>query len=127
MKVGYQDAVLSNSGAPILATVTIFLPGTSTKPTIWADPEGAVEKDNPFQTDSYGRFKFFADTRLYDIQISGVGITTYKLENVFIPGVYYKTTTGDPTWSYEGMVCINTVDNTVKTYADGGWRQLATW
>src|SRR4030042_6532762 len=127
MKTGYFDAVLGGSGQPILATVTVYLAGTSTKPTIWADPEGAVEKDNPFQTDAYGRFKFFADSRLYDIQISGTGITTYKLENVFIPGVYYKTTTGDPTWNYEGMICINTVDNTVKIYAEAAWRQIATW
>jgi hypothetical protein len=127
MKTSYQDAVLSDKGVPIPATVTVYLAGTSTKPTIWADPEGAIEKDNPFQADSYGRFQFFADTRLYDIEISGTGITTYKLENVFIPGVYYKTTTGDPPYSYEGMICINTYDNKVWIYAEAQWRELLSW
>jgi hypothetical protein len=127
MKTGYFDAVLSDQGKPILATVTVYLAGTQTKATIWANPEGSVEKDNPFQTDSYGRFQFFADPRLYDIEVSGTGITTYKIQNVFISGVLLKTTTGDPSYSFEGLVCINTVDNNVKIYADGNWRQLVSW
>jgi hypothetical protein len=36
-----------------------------------------------------------------------------------------KTTTGDPT-GHEGRIVINTVDNTVKIYADGGWRTIAS-
>lgn len=37
-----------------------------------------------------------------------------------------KTTTGDGPGT-EGMMQINTFDKTFKVYADGGWRQLATW
>jgi len=37
-----------------------------------------------------------------------------------------KTTTGDGV-GVEGALQINTYDNTFKVYADGGWRQLATW
>ena len=44
-----------------------------------------------------------------------------------IPGVYYKTDTGDPANAYEGLMCLNTQDNNIKMYADGGWRTLATW
>ena len=40
--------------------------------------------------------------------------------------VYTKTDTGDPAFDWEGMVCINTFDNTVKMYADGGWRTMAS-
>ena len=46
---------------------------------------------------------------------------------LIVPGVYLKTTTGDPSEYFEGMLVINTVDNTLKMYADGGFRQLATW
>lgn len=46
---------------------------------------------------------------------------------LIVPGVYLKTSTGDPTSYFEGMLVINTVDNTLKIYADGGFRQLATW
>ena len=37
-----------------------------------------------------------------------------------------KTDTGDPT-GYEGRIYINIIDNKIKMYADGAWRQLATW
>jgi hypothetical protein len=91
MKTGYFDAVLSDGGKPIAATVTVYLPGTSTKATIYTDKNGTVQKDNPFQTDSYGRFNFYATAgSYYDIEISGTGITTYKLQNVSIPWTTMK-------------------------------------
>lgn len=40
--------------------------------------------------------------------------------------VVTKTDTGDPT-GIEGLFEINTFDNKFKVYADGAWRQLATW
>jgi hypothetical protein len=42
-------------------------------------------------------------------------------------GIYIKTNTGDPSSYYEGLIVLNTVDNTLKIYADQGWRTLATW
>lgn len=83
-KIGYFNSVISDAGVPILATVTVYLLGTSTKAMIYTDPAGTSEKDNPFQTDSYGRFQFFANVGQYDIEISGTGITTFKIENVFM-------------------------------------------
>jgi hypothetical protein len=41
--------------------------------------------------------------------------------------VIVKTTTGNPSDTGDGIMVINTVDNTVNLYADGGWRQLASW
>ena len=38
-----------------------------------------------------------------------------------------KSTTGDPASPVEGMIYINTFDNKIKMYAEGAWRQLATW
>lgn len=38
-----------------------------------------------------------------------------------------KSTTGNPATGIEGEICINTFDNNVKIYAEGGWRQIATW
>ena len=54
-------------------------------------------------------------------QIRGKQITKYFTK------LRIKTTTGDPTSRTEGEIVINKVDNTVKIYADGGWRQLVTW
>jgi len=40
--------------------------------------------------------------------------------------VVTKTNTGDGTGA-EGLMQINTFDNTLKVYAEGGWRQIASW
>ncbi len=34
---------------------------------------------------------------------------------------------GDPGTGFEGQLNINRTANTIKIYADGGWRQIATW
>jgi hypothetical protein len=40
-------------------------------------------------------------------------------------GIITKTDTGDPA-GREGLIVINTFDNTLKMYADGAWRSLTT-
>jgi hypothetical protein len=52
------------------------------------------------------------------------GLSGVKL---VVAGIYIKATTGDPTTVYEGLIVLNTYDNTLKIYADEGWRTLATW
>jgi hypothetical protein len=46
--------------------------------------------------------------------------------NLIVAGVLIKTDTGDPSQVHEGLMAINTYDNTVKIYADGGWRTIAS-
>lgn len=41
--------------------------------------------------------------------------------------IVVKTTTGDPADPFEGQIYINTFDNAMRAYADGAWRDLATW
>jgi len=48
-------------------------------------------------------------------------------QDEIVVGCIYKTGTGDPSNPYEGLMTINTADNKVKIYAEGAWRQLATW
>lgn len=57
------------------ATATVYLAGTSTLATIYAD-NSLTPKSNPFTVDSSGLYSFYALTRLYDIRFSGTGITT---------------------------------------------------
>ena len=38
-----------------------------------------------------------------------------------------KETAGDPVSKGDYHFVINTFDNTLKCYADGGWRTLSTW
>ena len=81
-KLGYFDSVLTDQGVPIAATITVFDQGTATPSSIFEDVDGLVPLANPFSTDALGRFQFFADGGTYDVQVSGAGITTYKIENV---------------------------------------------
>jgi hypothetical protein len=50
--------------------------------------------------------------------------TAYQRAQIGI--IETKTTTGDPAAGHEGRMVINTFDNTVKIYADGGWRTIAS-
>ncbi len=75
-----------------------------------------------------------ADTSfLYSKDIAGTaGNASLHFRNeitgdLIVPGIVYKTTAGDPSYSFEGMMVINTVDNTLKMYADGALRTLHTW
>ena len=86
-KTGYFNAALSDQGKPIQAMITIYVAGTSTKPTIWSDAGGITIKDNPFITDVLGRFQFFTNPGFYDIEISGTGITILKIESIYISSV----------------------------------------
>jgi hypothetical protein len=61
---------------------------------------------------------------VYDSNLSQLGLYSAAWEA--IPTVITKADTGDPT-GREGLVCINTFDNTVKIFADAAWRQLASW
>lgn len=45
---------------------------------------------------------------------------------LIVCGVYIKTNTGTVANPFEGLMEINTFDNTVKIYADGAWRTLAS-
>jgi hypothetical protein len=101
-KMGYFNAVLSNAGAPITATVTVYEAGTATKATIYSDPGGTILKDNPFQTDVLGRFQFFASVGQYDVEISGSGITTYKIQYINVSDITKSTQLTDMPQSLSG-------------------------
>ena len=48
-------------------------------------------------------------------------------DKLILVGARYKTTTGSPSDPYEGMIEINTFDNVARIYAEGAWRQIASW
>ena len=58
---------------------------------------------------------------------AGAHIRNENTGVLIVPGVLIKTDTGSPAYNFEGMICINTNDNTVDMYADAGWRTLASW
>lgn len=50
---------------------------------------------------------------------------TYELVSPYL--IITKSTTGDPASASEFTMYVNTFDNKVKIWADGAWRQLASW
>jgi hypothetical protein len=86
-KIGYHNTVIDLlTGIGQEATITVYDTETSNLSSIFSDSTGSA-KNNPFTTDQYGRFSFFADLGVYDIQISGLDIETYKLTGVSIMGI----------------------------------------
>jgi hypothetical protein len=58
------------------ATVTVFVSGTTTKVTLYADQAGITPLANPLTADINGYFDFYCINERIDVQFSGTGITT---------------------------------------------------
>ncbi len=56
--------------------------------------------------------------------IDGDGNASFNGEYIKLP---VKTNAGDPTSPADGWLYVNTNDNKISVYADGAWRDLATW
>jgi hypothetical protein len=119
-KIGYHNLVVNvATGAGTPATITVFDVGTANASTIYSDASGTAES-NPLTTDAVGRFSFFADPGEYDIQVSGAGITTYKLEGVSIIGEDSQFVKSDPSSGEHRVkeLRLNAAKITVVTYDD---------
>ena len=89
----FEDVVLNQNGQPVGgAQVTVFLPGTSTKATLYSD-DGITVLANPVTTNvnngpNPGVFSFFIASGKYDFQVSGGNISTYTQRNVQIDDIF---------------------------------------
>lgn len=78
---GFQSTTKVQRSFPS-ATVTVYLPGTTTLATIYAD-SASTAKANPFTADTRGFWFFWASSTSYDVTFSGGGIPTpYTLANL---------------------------------------------
>jgi hypothetical protein len=74
----YKDSVLTRSGDAVSgATVNVYLAGTVTFATIYAD-NNKTSKDNPITTDADGEFEFYAENGKYDLYTVYSGSTDTK-------------------------------------------------
>lgn len=85
-KISYHNLVVNTaSGGGVQADITVYQASTEDLVIIYSDSDGG-NQNNPFQTDSAGRFKFYADPGEYDIKISGIDINEYTLGGITIMG-----------------------------------------
>ena len=78
------------------------------------------------EIEASGQVRWFNNgIQLAYIASDGAGTADFTNMGKFILPV--KTDTGDPTSPTEGQVYVNTFDNNIRCYADGAWRNLATW
>ena len=112
----------TGAGSLVIGTSTVGSIGTSGVGVL-AIANGTAPSSSPADT-----------AQLYTADINGTaGSAGFHIRNeintaaLILPGVRYKTDTGDPTDTFEGMMVINTFDNTFKVYAEGAWRTITTW
>jgi hypothetical protein len=104
--------------------------------TIWGDVDvtGAqlILNNAANEDTSTGNWVFEADGDLILYNTSGIQLR-FKADGsgTELGGTYVqlpvKGTTGDPSSPSDGWMYVNTTDNKVRVYADGSWRDLATW
>lgn len=89
-----------------LATVNVYLTGTTTAATIYTNDAGGSET-NPFTSEADGSWEFYVDNGSYDIQFSRTGFTTYAWTDIRVAegGVTSLVTTF-------GAKCDGTTDDT---------------
>ena len=105
--VGIGTEVFGTSAAKVLA-----LAGPATAPT--TSPADVVQLWSADINAEAGKASLMLRS---EITANGNGAVT---------AAFIKSTTGDLAAGYEGMIQINTFDNTAKIWADGAWRAIAT-
>ena len=127
----YHNQVIDQYGNPVAgASVYVYLAGTSTLATLWADEGKTTTLNNPLTTDSLGRFAFYVDNGDYDLHVVKTGVVDWWDYDVTIVDPKDKvnkagdtmtgplTLSGDPTQPLHAAT---------KQYADsrGSWKLLA--
>ena len=87
------------------AFVTVFVAGTNTLAPLFSD-NGITPKSNPVVTNNDGVFDFYVADGLYDFQVSGTNIATFKQVNVEVADVTSASAT-DLEWQTEGISFVN--------------------
>lgn len=83
----YYNTIQDKRGdAVVNAWVTVYLAGTTTKPSIFSDSALTEAKENPFQTDTSGVVDFYVATGSYKIKIEGATLGTITIDYLDLVG-----------------------------------------
>ena len=118
----YEGQVADQYGNAVIATVSVYNANTVVLPVIYSD-NGITVKSNPWQTDTLGRYFFYAAGR-FDIAISGPRITPYTISDVLLqdypalaalPTSIYAALAAPSGSSLVGFIQSGTGPNTTRT------------
>lgn len=85
--IKYQDEITSREGNVVPgAIVTVYLAGTSTLATLYANSAGSASLANPVTANYTGYFYFYAASGTYDLVITGTGISQIIYTDVTLGG-----------------------------------------
>lgn len=131
----YESEVTTTRGDAVgSATVTVYLEDTTTKAALYqtSSVSGATQS-NPLYTNALGRYSFFIEPGIYDIQISGLNLTTYTVESVVIGPHGYRianAAAGDSVPSVAGLRFLAFPDSvtyvSLDSLTDGVANQIIT-
>ena len=93
MKNFWSIATDNETGLPIAnCNVYVYIYGGIVLATIYSD-DGITLKDNPFETDTYGRFNFYVAAGIYYLKFIKSGYTTWTSDPITIPDAVDETST----------------------------------
>ena len=93
MKNFWSVATDHESSLPIAnCNVYVYIYGGVVLATIYSD-DGVTLKDNPFETDAYGRFNFYVVSGIYYLKFVKSGYDTWTSDPITIPDVVDVTST----------------------------------
>ncbi len=125
--------IMSGSLEIASAAAELILNGTSGNSVVRFEEVGAARVLLQYDTDNLLRIRLFqsGDQIIWELtngetEIMRLNTTRLDISATFLQ-LPVKTTTGDPSSPANGDTYVNTFDNKIRCYADGVWRDLATW
>jgi len=91
MKNFWSIAIDHETGLPIPnCNVYVYIYGGVVLATIYSD-DGITLKDNPFETDAYGRLNFYVESGIYYLKFTKTGYDDWTSDPITIPDVIDET------------------------------------
>lgn len=115
MKNFWSVAIDHEEGLPIAnCNVYVYIYGGVVLATIYSD-DGATLKDNPFETDAYGRFNFYVTSGIYYLKFVKTGYDTWTSDPITIPDVVDETSIDETKSKYVSNKIIKDLQAATQT------------
>ena len=131
----YRDVILikrANGSTYVKegVTVTVWATGTTNTVDIYStnDTSSTVITASQVFTDTDGEFEFYAPDGIYDLYITGEGLTAYTISEVEVDDVTKAVTSTerDALTAPTGLLVYNTTTNKYNFYNGTAWEVITS-